>query len=175
MEKKGKCGSCFCGKKEAFIFEKTSEKNSCIALLVMILFMFICLCALSILINSVILDILTIGCIAFEVLLICRLCFSYSEAKKYRFRIRAVRMIKNHFVEYYVYSDSFMALKDGTFESGINTLVPYHSENNDILDQYILGKSSQQFDFYLDVYDRESKVYLSDEQIINDYLDKKDE
>lgn len=175
MEEKGKCAFCFGGKKEAFIFEKTSEKNSCTALLIMILFMFICLCTLSMLINSMILDILTIGCIAIEVLLICRLCFSYSEAKKYRFRIRAVRMIKNRFVEYYVYSDDFLALKDGTFDSGINTLVPYHSEDNDILDQYILRNSSQQFDFYLDVYDRKNKVYLSEDKIVNDYMDKKDE
>lgn len=175
MEKKGKCGSCFSGKKEAFIFEKTSEKNSCISLLIMILIMFICLCALSMLINSVILDILTIGCIAFELLLICRLCFSYYEAKKYRFRIRAVRLIKNHFVEYYVYSDNFTALNNGKFICGFNTVIPYHNEDNKILFQYMLEKSSQQFDFYLDVYDRESKDYLSDEKIINDYLDKKDE
>ena len=175
MAKNGKCIFCSGGKKEAFIFERTSERNSCTALLVMFLFMFTCLCALSMIINSMILDILTIGCITFEVLLICRLCFSYYEEKKYRFRIRAVRMIKNRFVEYHVYSDKFLALKDGTFDSGLNTRFPYHSEGNDILDQYILRNSSQQFDFYLDVYDRKNKVYLSDEEIIANYMDKKDE
>ncbi len=174
MDKKEKCGNCI-GKKKAFIFEKTGEKNYCIAVLILILVMFMCTCGISMLFHNAVLDLLCIMFLTAEFIYILRLYYSFSETRKYRFRIKAVKKIKDRFWQYYVFSDSFKAFRDGKFSCGINESIPYYSEDNEGLENWILRNSCGQFDFYLEVYDRIEKRILSQDEIINNYLDKKDE
>ena len=78
---------CKTGNKKAdFSYEKVSLRNNCIAGSILFFFLFIILCAVSIIKNNFLIEILTLICFAGEVLCCFKLYFQLSDSKKYAFR-----------------------------------------------------------------------------------------
>lgn len=160
---------CLCGKKSKqldFIYEKVTLRNNCTAAIVMLFFLFMIFCAVSIITNNFFIETLTLCCFAGEVVCGVLLFFQLYDSKKYSYRITAVKKEGKKFVKYYVYTSWFDVFNDGTFNCGINEKVPvYYSDTNEILNQWEKRWSSFYFDFYIEVYDLKEKKYISNQEL----------